>query len=424
MEFLMRKNNKQQSQTQTQTWRLQALDTLFFREARPMHAIGNAELKSVFPPSMRTVAGAIRRCIGDLKNIDWRSYDGGQVKPEWYDYIGNGDDLGPLAFSGVWLVYNNQRLYPTPLNLLQQQVENNAKQESGNKLISLEIPQQAVHCDLGQVYLPAIPRTEASTVIRHQSLNETWLTQTAFEKLLRADFEAIAVGENDSELFYLSDLLSTESRLGIACDYHSRQSKHGLLYQTQHIRLHKALSFEVDISGLHADIDLSASSTAGTTLRLGGEGRMAAVSVVEPAASLAAPKANSQSCGIILYLLTPLLASENQAEQPLPGFKRHASQPMWQGVINGVELHLYSAVVGKVQREGGWDLKHNRPRAVKSYLPAGSAFYCKLAAESSPTAATLSQAIEKLHNRKIDHDSNQSELGYGHIAVALWQSST
>lgn len=111
--------------TQPITLQFSAVDTLFFRETRPMESQG--ELQSVFPPSVRTLAGAVRSWIGEYTNVDWHDFekknkahqkDNSQPPHELRKIIGFGDYLGGLKFQGAWLNLNGQRLYPAPLNLM------------------------------------------------------------------------------------------------------------------------------------------------------------------------------------------------------------------------------------------------------------------------------------------------------------------
>ncbi|QLQ32192.1 MAG: hypothetical protein HZT40_12035 [Candidatus Thiothrix singaporensis] len=66
----------------TQTWRFKALDTWFFRESRPMESIGGSELLSAFPPSPRTLSGAVRSVVGEHKQADWQQWRGGKQREE------------------------------------------------------------------------------------------------------------------------------------------------------------------------------------------------------------------------------------------------------------------------------------------------------------------------------------------------------
>lgn len=363
-----------------------ATDTLFFRESRPMESMG--ELQSVFPPPVRTLAGAIRTLIGEHMRVDWREFD---ANHPLVAHIGFGDDLGTLRFQGAWLVWEEQRLYPAPLTLMQKE---------GRVVGALQLETKGIWCDLGKnVRLPKLPQgVEAGC----KPLENTWLTADGLKAVLQGSLPKTEHIKKASELF------GRESRVGIARDNITRTVEKGLLYQTQHIRPHQPLSIELDVTGLPETLPQNA------IIRLGGEGRTAGINV--KAVSQTLPKApevkNAQ--GLLLYLLTPLSIQPAGKEwQPLPGFTREKrnNQTVWIGTLNGIELELHGAVTGKALREGGWDMAKHQPRAVTSLIPAGSAFFCT--AKNGDTQA----AIQALHNTQI---GELSAYGYGHLAAGLW----
>ena len=364
-----------------------ATDTLFFRESRPMESMG--ELQSVFPPPVRTLAGAIRTLIGENLNINWREFNVQKKQHFAYAHIGYGDDLNNLRFQGAWLALDGQRLYPTPLLLMQKD----------HVLYRLTLENSGTWCDLGKkVRLPKLPNDEANG---SKPMENTWLTADGLSAVLRG-------GKPDpTHIKTAADLFERESRLGIARDNSTRTVEKGLLYQTQHIRPHQGLSVELDATGLPETMPNGAIS------RLGGEGRTASVEAKRTNSPLPkAPDISKNTQGLLLYLLTPL----NMPQASHLGFSRKEpdtdkEQTVWTGTINGIELELHGAVTGKALREGGWDMANHQPRAVTSLIPAGSVFFCS--AKNGDTQA----AIKALHNTQI---GELSAYGYGHIAAGLW----
>ncbi|MCK5897002.1 MAG: hypothetical protein KAG20_09360, partial [Cocleimonas sp.] len=85
-------------------------------------------------------------------------------------------------------------------------------------------------------------------------------------------------------------------------------------------------------------------------------------------------------------------------------------QRVWKGTLKGVEITLHSAVTAKAHQEGGWDLLKNRPKPLRSYIPAGSAFYCS--SEADPQTI-----ITALHYQQI---GTEQKLGRGKIAIGQW----
>ena len=370
------------------TLRFTALDTWFFRESRPMEAIGGSELASLFPPPPRTLLGAIRSAIGDAADVDWRAFARDSSDP-LRELIGFGDDLGPLALSGPWLSHDQERLYPVPLCLLR----------NGDRFVRLRIG-QAVETGLGKVRLPELSQSERGS----KPLDRHWVTGAGLERIL-------AGGVPDAEEIYAAkDLFHEEPRLGISRDNQQRTADEGLLYQTRHLRPVSGLAVEADIR--------SARATRLPTglVRLGGEGRMAHIEVIATPGPPMAPRVQAGTRGLLLVLLTPVRCPTGSNAWLPPGFApREGSDPLlWRGEIAGISLTLHAAVLGKAQREGGWDMANRRPRAMQSLIPAGSVYYVT-------TETDLTSAVRALHGSCIGALEDRS-LGRGLMACGLWKN--
>ena len=136
--------------SKAECFKFEALDTLFFRESRPMDSIGGSLLQSVFPPPARTLVGAIRTIIGEINATDWSAYARDEGHPLRAligapdTLIGAPDRLGPLRFAGPCLIEDGERLYPMPLAVL-------FAGEHQTRMQPATAPQR---CDLGNVRLP------------------------------------------------------------------------------------------------------------------------------------------------------------------------------------------------------------------------------------------------------------------------------
>lgn len=377
--------------TEPVTLTFNATDTLFFRESRPMESMG--ELQSVFPPPVRTLAGAVRSLIGESMGVTWRDYENDESHPLRH-IIGFSDQLGNLKLQGAWLAWNNERLYPAPLHLM--------KQDNG-QLCSLTLDKTGTWCDLGKkVRLPILPKEAAGS----KPLENTWLTAAGLQAVLNGNIPTKEQIKTANKLF------QRESRLGIARDNARRTVEEGMLYQTQHIRPHTELSVQLDVEGLPKEMPQKA------IIRLGGEGRTASVQAQSRFNAPPNIVDNTKTKGLLLYLLTPLpMQTTGKAWQPLPGFTREErdNQTVWIGKVNDIELELHGAITGKALREGGWDMANHQPRPVTSLIPAGSVFFCTI--KNSNTAA----AIKALHNQHIQQiGTHLTAYGYGHLAVGIW----
>lgn len=378
------------------TLRCTALDTLFFRESRPHETIGGSELTSLFPPPPRTVAGAIRTAVGESLGVDWLAFLNAAKNGKPYEIGGvdlsrliggQGDDLGELALEALWLVHGNERLYPAPRFLMRKE----------DDFARLRIS-SGVHTYLGRVRLPELPAEK----VGYQPMENVWLTRAGLEKVLAGNLPAA------SEVFDKEPLFAEEPRLGIARNNSRRTVETGLLYQTCHVRPRRGVAIEADVAGLNEAL------LTNRIVRLGAEGRMAVFEAAPGPVFPAAPKPAKDTRGLIITLLTPArFVSSGKAAWLPPGFEPAEENGfgVWKGTINGIAITAHCAVIGKAQREGGWDMALHQPRAVQSLTPAGSCYYCTV------DDGNIAAAIETLHGKAIGEDR---KLGRGRVACGLW----
>lgn len=251
--------------------------------------------------------------------------------------------------------------------------------------------------------------------MKKQKLVSLWKIHGWIDK---ETLQAVLSGEKiiyDEDHFFTSDsLFSKETRTGIARDNALRTVKESMLYQTQHIRPNSDIMLEVDVDGFPDNI------TSGKALvRLGGESRAASLVVNTKASALSGIQIESADLanieGIIIYLLSPLqMQYECYKDQPLPGFvfkEQSEKTSYWKGTIEGVDLNLQGAVIGKSIRDGGWDMAKHQPRDDRSLLPAGSVFFCEV------DNVSITDATEKLQGKQL---GELQKYGYGQIAVGIW----
>lgn len=385
-----------------------AFDTLFFREARPMETVGASSLIGQFPPTARTIAGAVRSAIGEACGVDWQKYREGKQQSV-AKLIGKPDDpgIGSLKLRGPYpLDSTGKRFYPAPLHWLK-------KTENNESLFTYLRPGDAVKCDIGKVYLPEL--VEALPGAR--PLEECWLTAD--------DLYRILSGQQPETVVEQKQLFSPEPRLGIALNSIRRSAEENRLYQTVHARLDDGVTIGVEVT---IDLDdnpdnLQLLINLQQILRLGGEGRFAhlnVASISESSDNASYPASNitsvvtPQTHGIMLMLCTPA----NLNDWLPPGFKEESDSEtgaiIWRGEIDGIELNLLSAVIGKTVREGGWDLKGHCSRPAVSLVPAGSMYFFAL----TDTTVSMKETLEALHGAMI---GKETALGRGELAAGYWE---
>lgn len=399
----------------TSRWQFRALDTWFFRESRPMESIEEAELQSTFPPSIRTVAGAIRYLVGEQHNVAWSDWYKADSYPKVKKLIGDAASYGgTLRFSGPWLVRvlangERERLYPAPAHLV-------AVRDEQGVMSPVRLLVGSPHrCDLGDaVRMAEVPKPIAIAMAEQKkklkSLDNFWVSAKTLRVILSG-------GNCDaSDLIGSESLFDEEARLGISRNNLTRSVEPGMLYQTRHVRPRQQVKLEVDVTGLS-----SSDHPAEGVVRLGGEGRGAVYTVTESlncAAELKGVTDVTEARGMMLMLLTPSQQPEKIDNQysPLPGFKQceTVQGTVWKGSLNDIDLTLHCAIQAKELREGGWDLANNRPREVQSLVPSGSVYYMTV------DDGNIQAAIEKIHLSQLPSESEGLALGRGLVAAGIW----
>ncbi len=342
------------------TWHFEALDSLFFREAKPFNSGESGFLDSQFPPTAQTMAGVIRSAIAEARGVDWRCFHQ-DAQPDIAALIGkDADDSGALSFAGPCPVKDEARLYPLPLHLLYS-----SKEDAWGRLAPSKTE---LKTDMGEQRLPEVVKSSPEGA---KSLAHVWLDEVALDQVLQGKYPATFHGE--------ATLFTAELRTGIGRDNYQRSVHESMLYFTRHLRLQEGISLAVDVDG--AD-DVKPAEM----LRLGGEGRMAKLRVSD---SRPASFHHHHGETAILVLLTY-------------GDFGGRSGPLLKGI------DIVSACLGKAVREGGWDYKRKRPKLLKSLVPAGSVYFVR---ESE------AGAIARLGT----HIGNRTNFGYGEIAVGIWE---
>lgn len=383
---------------QAELWRFEALDTWFFKESRPLEAIGGAQLGSSFPPPARTLIGAVRTALGDAYGVQWQDYARREDHP-LRALMGAPSDLGPLRFEGPYLLHQGRRLFPAPLSLLVREADDDLKQPVAFTHLRPGPKSQA--CDLGWVRLP---RKLDALLAGAKPAEGQFLTAAGLQAVLQGR------SPQATDMLRAKDLFHHEPRLGIAREHHTRRPQDGLLYQTRHVRPRAETALGMSLRGL--DSQAFAGLQRQGMARVGAEGRLAAWSrdKVQP---LPAVVISGQR--LMLCLLTH--AAFERGWLP-DGFAQVTTErdgrpwTHWSGVLAGKSVRLVSAVTGKPVREGGWNLAEQKPRELRGLVPAGSCYFLEL-----DSVQDAQQVARALHGAQW---GQETAWGRGLVAVGSW----
>lgn len=413
------------------------IDSWFFRESRSMDGAGSTALESLFPPPNSTLLGALRTQIGNRYHAnngsDWKSFN---ETSELAEIIGYGNNYADLKAQGAWLYHTQeQQLYfPLPTIVVEKATTDDATENTPTAYDFFALPEDTVQCDLGNIRLPVLKtrgNNKCDKAIKNTDINaeEPNKGNTKRDKAIEnayisaEDLNKVLQGEAPQKIIDYTDIILTEPRLGIARDNKRRKTEDGKLYQTNHLRLKADWQLYLGLDGLDKDEHKDYIPTE-TVLRLGGEARMAELKPLVQAPELPdPPTVKNHNDYLVIYLLTPLpdyreQAQTNQPALPNPKFKyiNTNHQTSWLGEINKIEINIITAITGKAERIGGWDIANRQSLPVRSFIPAGSCWVIEAGDKPQKT-------IDKLHGKFLTTGDDLA-LGYGQIIVGLVPKNT
>jgi CRISPR-associated protein Cmr3 len=189
-----------------------------------------------------------------------------------------------------------------------------------------------------------------------------------------------------------SELYKVEDRTGIRKNRSRRSVEDGGLYTVSYFRLKRGIGFSFDVTGTGMLLQEG-------ILRLGGDHRSAMYSRAE----WRDPTGEDVKAKIIedkrfkLALTTPAIFKNGW----LPGGIDSNSM---EGTINGVQVRLLGACIGKPVGIGGFDMVKRLPKPMKKAVPAGSVYYFELKGDTG-------NIFDNLHLQSISDDKSQEGFG-------------
>lgn len=385
-------------------WRFEPLDTLFFRDGQPFEVGESVTAASRFPPSGFTLQGAVRTAVLQYLGVDLnrfaRAVAYGTDDPQLVALVSLflRTDADGIHLTGPFPMVGEQLLFPAPLDLFRAEGQ-----------YGLLRPGRPVATDLGpRVALPATDKKGLKV------MEGRWVTADQMEGLLAGRTDHLpdtlwrACSEDGDQAG--RSLADREQRIGIARSNLSRTALDAMFTTTSHVRLRPGGAIGAIVEGIPPEY-LPAGPVA---QHLGGEGRLAALSLVAPPPLPAAPilKPVGGSFRFRLILATPARFADGGWLPPGFAPNHSAERTCWEGEVAGLRFTICSACIGKQVRLGGWDLARNQPRPLRSYLPSGSVYFCEAEADQAEAVVPI------LHHRKIGEDQLH---GFGHLMVGAWE---
>jgi CRISPR-associated protein Cmr3 len=367
---------------------LQPLDVLFLRGNKLFGDPGSFG-ESLVPPWPSAAAGALRSLMLAHDDVDPRAFATGDVR---HPSLGTPAEPGPFRLTTFHVARQTES---GSVELLIEPPADLVLSRDGDGAIGLSrlMPQPLPSGLAASASLEQLPILGEPT--RRKPAGGYWLTQHAFAAYLQGQLP------DATGLVPTGALWSLEPRIGVGLDPIQRRADDGKLFTTQAVNFRPETGFLVGVDG--------ADPPAIGTVRLGGDGRAAAlraVDVATPTADLSAIAAAGR-CRIVLT--SPGLFPDGWR---LPGV---AADGRFE--LGGVRGRLVSAAVSRAQVVSGWDLANWRPKPAQRAAPSGSVYWLD-ALEASPEALGK-LAAEGLWPEPCDTPQRWAE-GFNRFTFAVW----
>lgn len=364
---------------------IEPLDVLFLRGNQLFGDPGSFG-ESLVPPWPSVAAGAMRSRMLTDDQIDLAAFAKGEID---HPALGTPAKPGSFTLAGFHLARcidgHTEILMPPPADLVIGQSETNAL--AVNRLTPTAV---GFASSFPLPMLPVLAQAE-----RSKPESGWWLMQ--------AGWQAYLAGQTPSskQFVHSRDLWSFDARVGIGMSAATRSVEDGKLFSAQAVTMREGVGFLAEVTG--------AEPPAGGLLRLGGDGRAAAVRVANitlPQADFAAI-AETGRCRLVLT--SPGIFPA--------GWKPGKTDADNRISIGGIKARLACAAVPRFETVSGWDLARKAPKAAQRAVPAGSVYWLD---ELEADAEVLRKLVANGLWETICEDPSRRAEGFNRVAVAAW----
>lgn len=354
--------------------KIDAVDTLFFKDGKPFTMGEEVWASSMFPPPPSVIYGALRS-----------HYFG--LHPEEISKANTAEDpTKDLVLNFFGILVDGKLMFPTPLDLLFRKDAN---------------PGEDNLLKTGLVEFNGVSNYAYKYLLRSEQSEKVDSVSGSYINLLSLK-EYLSKSEGTLNALPLSQFISNEPKTGIGRSNSTRSAEDGKLFRTGMKRPSVKgdsgeikLSFIVDFSGLELPGE--------GIMKLGGEGKAATYSAFtgyelpEPVSSLST--SSNEELLLKLYFASHAIFDSGSV----------ISGKLIDSL--GKTVEVIASATGRAVNIGGFDLKHNKPKEMKKAIPAGSVYFLKI---TNPNHDN----IKSLHGSNLS-TPEFAKQGYGTVLVGV-----
>lgn len=357
---------------------IEALDTLFFRDGKPFTMGDETWANGIFPPPPSVFYGALRSAYFaqhpddlELANTD-------------------SDPTKELVIKGIYIQEYGSPYFPVPLDLVESKYKdfNDLEDEDWENYITVNL---LTSIKKEKTFFSSADNTNLSLLSLNEEIegldNLSFLKNNMFRQYQKGNSTSLKATP-------ISKLILKENKIGIQRSRTTNTTVDGMLYRVAMNRLGN-IKFAVDFEGLELDKE--------GLLKLGGEAKVATYNsdVIPRNFKILSKQDFAINTKIKIILLTPAIFKKGW----IPSF------------IDGSNVKLISACVGKPISIGGFDMKEREPKYMRKAVPAGSVYYIEVLNKEVFKNIFSSHSI----NDSFD-DINYSNQGFGLYSLAKFLS--
>jgi CRISPR-associated protein Cmr3 len=241
-----------------------------------------------------------------------------------------------------------------------------------------------------------------------ETIDNYFLTEKGLADYLL--YSQLNIKPSNIQFIIRSELYESEKRVGIRRDNKSLSSEEGFIYSLEFARLKNINSYIENIeSGFYLELEseLLNSIDNSTLIKLGGENRSAFLrklndEIFKPSLPVFSNKRFK------LILITPAIFEKGW----IPDFINNENE----FVFDGIKIRLITALMGRFEGIGGWDLARKTSKPLRRAVPPGSVYYFQILSDE----ANQEKIIEKFQLKSVQEQDYLAKQGLGLTIIGVW----